>query len=67
MAWERKRQALEEEGRKEVMVGSAREGKANFQVVLEWASQGNTVAQKGKEWAWEAIGKLLEGQERDEG
>ena len=40
MAWERKRQALEEEGKKEVMVGSAREGKANFQDVLEWASQG---------------------------
>ena len=37
MAWGRKRQALEEEGRKVVMVGSAREGKANFQDVLKWA------------------------------
>ena len=40
MAWERRRQALEGEGRKEVMVGNAREGKANFHDILEWALQG---------------------------
>ena len=41
------RQALEEEGRTEEMVGSAREGEANFQDALEWALQGKWMYLEG--------------------
>ena len=78
MASEKKGQASREVGRTEEMVETAKEGMTNFLVELVVALQG--MALEGKAWAleiervrmvegraWEAIGKLLEGQERDEG
>ena len=60
-AWEGRRQALEEEeGRTEEMVGSAREGEANFQDILEWALQGNWMALEGKGCALEEFGRVKE-------
>ena len=60
-AWEGTRQALEEEeGRTEEMVGSAREGEANFQGTLEWALEGNWMHLEGEGCALEEFGRVKE-------
>ena len=60
-AWEGTRQALEEEGgRTEEMVGSAREGEANFQGTLEWALEGKWMYLEGEGCALEEFGRVKE-------
>ena len=60
-AWEGTRQALEEEGEMtEEMVGSAREGEANFQGTLEWALAGKWTYLEGRGCALEEFGRVRE-------
>ena len=55
---------MEEEGRTEEMVGSAKEGMGNFQDKLEKALQRKGMTQEGKGWALERIGRVKEVEER---
>ena len=59
-AWEGTRWAFEEEGRTEEMVGSAREGEANFQGTLEWALEGKWMYLEGEGCALEEFGRVKE-------
>ena len=51
---------MEEEGRTEEMVGSAREGEANFQGTLEWALEGKWMYLEGEGCALEEFGRVKE-------